>query len=715
MLGYSAFATAPISALSATVPVFATVNISGVSCTTGIGSATVSTIAVTNVTSISANALVNGVTISGIPRFLPQSGLITNNIVDQNFGIAVGLSSDGNTMAIGASGSDSHAGRVYIYTRSSGVWSQQTILYPSGAGYSPSDFGNRVSLSDDGNTLAVSGFAVNISNSAVWIFTRSGTTWSLQQGPITSGSSMLMWFGYDISIDGSGNNLVITAPKYLVGSIYTGAMYVYTRSGSTWSLQQGPITPTDGIGTYPQIGESVSISGDSNTIAATSVTDNSNKGALWIYTKSAGVWSKQAKITPSAVSSAFGNSTVISTDGNRVAAGGSQYLWVFTRSGTTWTTYSKSLSGQSTKYIAMDGSGSLLGFGPGYPTGFRPYTFNGAIFSEYGGVVTETTPSVNSKYAESSFISRDGSTLVVGAWLYNPNVTGAAWVYINVETIEVHGVYSSGIVGNLSVGVGDTVQVSGLLGTTNLGSANVTVVANQTITPTGLQANAYVGDISTSISVPADVSNVSCQGNIGDVNVLTGTIVNITGVQGLCVSNFVYVSISPNISITGVLASGAVNGVTTTGSSTANINTQPISAIKGNISVISNNIIDITSTALTGVLGAVTVDSDNVANVQGFETSCLLGDVTLITDIYIETSEPTINGYIGNVVVGENTEFQVDGVYASGILGVVTAGSVSGVDVVGVMAKGTLGSVAAWVTVNDQQTSNWTLVNTLRN
>ena len=58
-------------------------------------------------------------------------------------------------------------------------------------------------------------------------------------------------------------------------------------------LQQGPkFVGTGAVGTAQQ-GYSVSLSADGNTAIVGGYTDNSNAGAAWVWTRSAGVWSQQ--------------------------------------------------------------------------------------------------------------------------------------------------------------------------------------------------------------------------------------------------------------------------------------------------------------------------------------------------------------------------------------------------------------------------------------
>jgi len=122
------------------------------------------------------------------------------------FGFSAALSADGSTLAVGSpmeegaatgvnGNQDDHsmfsAGAVYVYVRGSGGWSQQAYIKASNPG--PDDqFGFGVSLSADGNTLAVSApyedsaaTGINgdqadnsMANSgAVYLFSRSETTW----------------------------------------------------------------------------------------------------------------------------------------------------------------------------------------------------------------------------------------------------------------------------------------------------------------------------------------------------------------------------------------------------------------------------------------------------------------------------------------------------------------------------------------------------------
>ena len=133
----------------------------------------------------------------------------SNTDANDNFGYSISLSADGNTLAVGARGEASNAtgidgdqtnddadysGAAYVFTRSAGSWEQQAYIKASNTG-AGDWFGQTVSLSADGNTLAVGarGEASNATgingdqtnddadySGAAYIFTRSAGSWEQQ-------------------------------------------------------------------------------------------------------------------------------------------------------------------------------------------------------------------------------------------------------------------------------------------------------------------------------------------------------------------------------------------------------------------------------------------------------------------------------------------------------------------------------------------------------
>ena len=99
---------------------------------------------------------------------------------------------------------------------------------------------------------------------AVYVFTRSGSTWSQQQELTASDGAANDHFGYSVALSADGNTALIGAYDKTIGNNYEqGVAYVFTRSGSTWSQQQ-ELTASDGAAKM-HFGYSVALSADGNT------------------------------------------------------------------------------------------------------------------------------------------------------------------------------------------------------------------------------------------------------------------------------------------------------------------------------------------------------------------------------------------------------------------------------------------------------------------
>ena len=275
-----------------------------------------------------------------------QSILVGNTIVGNsstssiNQGSALALSADGNTCAIGGQGDNSLTGATWVFTRSGSTWTQQAKLIGTGYIGTTIEQGFAVALSADGNTLATSSYSDNNQIGTVWVFTRSGSTWTQQQKLVpTGGIGAVLDFGYSLALSADGNTLA--AGGYGDNSTI-GATWIFTRSGTTWSQQQ-KLIGTGVLGTLCSQGISVSLSADGNTCAVGGYYDNAGRGATWVFTRSGSTWTQQAKlIGTGAISSAPGQGFVValSADGNSLVIGPiyqNAGVWFWTRSAGTWT------------------------------------------------------------------------------------------------------------------------------------------------------------------------------------------------------------------------------------------------------------------------------------------------------------------------------------------------------------------------------------------
>lgn len=219
-------------------------------------------------------------------------------VLGDQFGSNLAISGDTAvvTAAIGNSLSIHKGGLVYVFVRGESGWVQQQKL--SGEPETQnSSFG--AGLAIDGDTIAVgdqnvvSGGALT---GAVYVFQRQGTVWSLQQklipdqgGPDAEFSS----FGQTIAMQ--GDTIIVGAPLYNIASNFAGAAFVYVRSGGTWTQTQ-KLTAND-MAAEAVMGVSVAISGDTAVFGAVGDSINGqNSGAAYVFTRQNGVWSQQQKL-----------------------------------------------------------------------------------------------------------------------------------------------------------------------------------------------------------------------------------------------------------------------------------------------------------------------------------------------------------------------------------------------------------------------------------
>jgi hypothetical protein len=231
------------------------------------------------------------------------------------FGTSVALSADGSTLAVGAyvegsnttgvngNQSDNSAfgsGAVYVLTRTGSTWAQQAYVKASNTGAYDS-FGTSVALSGDGSTLAV-GASDEDSNAtgvngnqadnsardsgAVYVLTRTGSTWAQQAYLKASNTGAGDKFGSRVALSGDGSTLPVGAREEDSNATgvngtqadnsasASGAVYVFTRTGSTWAQQV--YVKASNTGADDGFGWSVALSGDGSTLAAGAPFEDSN-------------------------------------------------------------------------------------------------------------------------------------------------------------------------------------------------------------------------------------------------------------------------------------------------------------------------------------------------------------------------------------------------------------------------------------------------------
>jgi hypothetical protein len=191
-----------------------------------------------------------------------QQVTASDGAAGDRFGMAVAL--DADTLVVGAP-AKSGGGAVYVFARVAGVWSEQAALTASDAAASD-DFGTCVSL--DGDTLAVGAYHANGTAGAdsgkVYVFARTGTMWSEQQKVEAGDAAAGDLFGSSLCVD--ADTLVVGACADSSPAVSAGSAYVFTRAGTMWTQQQKLVAPdAEASGAF---GEQVTLHGDSLVIVA---------------------------------------------------------------------------------------------------------------------------------------------------------------------------------------------------------------------------------------------------------------------------------------------------------------------------------------------------------------------------------------------------------------------------------------------------------------
>jgi len=189
-----------------------------------------------------------------------------------------------------------------------------------------------VGLSSDGNTLAVGGYSDNSYTGAIWIFTRSGSTWTQQAKITASGflgaSSQVLGQVLRLSID--GNTLVAAAP----GDASVGSVFIFTRSGSTWTQRIRLVPSGETVPSAVAFGQGLALSADAKTLMVGGPDATTQIGSAWIFTRSGDhtTWTQQgSKLDFSSHSYSyslyrFGYNILMSKTGKTVYVNGRDYL-----------------------------------------------------------------------------------------------------------------------------------------------------------------------------------------------------------------------------------------------------------------------------------------------------------------------------------------------------------------------------------------------------
>jgi hypothetical protein len=352
---------------------------------------------------------------------------VSDTDAHDEYGYSVAISD--STAVVGAPFKNSHTGAVYVFERSGSSWSQQAKLTDPHAA-ADDFFGDSVAVS--GSTAVVGAPGRNSSTGAAYVFERRGTKWTQHAKLTASNAAPGDFFGDTVAI--SDSTAVVGAP---LTNSSTGAAYVFERAGTAWSQQARLTDPHAAAGDF--FGSSVAISGSTAVVGAPR--KDSLTGAAYVFERTGTEWSQQAKLTPThpAADDFFGSSVAISGSTAVVGAPRKDSLtgaaYVFERTGTEWSQQAKlapahpATDEEVGSSVAISGSTAVVGAPDKNSRAGDAYAFerSGTAWSQHA------TPTTSGAAALGWSVAISSSTAVIGAPHKNSRA-GAAYVFERTGT-----------------------------------------------------------------------------------------------------------------------------------------------------------------------------------------------------------------------------------------------------------------------------------------
>jgi hypothetical protein len=246
--------------------------------------------------------------------------------------VAISSTKAGNYVAIGSNANNGTLNNVYVYTGSGLKWTLEATITDPG-GDTPDRFGDALAISS--TTLVIGAYCDTENVGAIYIYQRSGSTWTLQGSKVDDPANN--------PGDNYGNALAVSGNTVLVGAL--DAAYVYTNeAGQGWTQAATLANPGASDDNF---GESVALAGTTAVIGAPGNPPGSSTllpGAAYVYTGSGSTWTQKQKLTHPAGTKGdiFGyslamNSTTMLISMPVYGATGCGTAYMYKPSGGTWT------------------------------------------------------------------------------------------------------------------------------------------------------------------------------------------------------------------------------------------------------------------------------------------------------------------------------------------------------------------------------------------
>lgn len=259
------------------------------------------------------------------------------------FGQSVSVS--GNTAVVGSPEDDdlgSFSGSAYVFTRNGISWTERTKLTASD-GDEDDYFGGSVAIDEDVIVVgAVGQWPGGYLSGAVYVYRFDGTEWNEEAKLAASDTDSIYQFGTAVAI--SGDTILVGASGVPAGpepaDLYAGAAYIYRFQDGAW-IEEQKITAFDRApGDF--FGISVALDDGTAVIGAEKQDGPEDSGAVYVFARNGSAWTLQSKLEPpdTAAGDRFGSSVsvwanvvVVGADGDDDRSGSA---YVYRREGELW-------------------------------------------------------------------------------------------------------------------------------------------------------------------------------------------------------------------------------------------------------------------------------------------------------------------------------------------------------------------------------------------
>jgi hypothetical protein len=372
---------------------------------------------------------------------------IDGSVISDWYGSSTELSSDGNTVVVGATGTDfngNNSGTIAVFNWNGSAWIQ---VGNNVNGEAANDqFGVSTSISSDAGTIAGGAFGndQNGSNSGhVRVFEWNGSSW-IQKGLDIDGDSTNDHAGWVISLSSDGSSVAIGIPDNDGNGADAGMARIYDWNGVAW-VQKG----LDIVGDFAgdRIGFSIDLSENGNTVIVGARYNDQNgvdAGLVKIYSWNGSSWVlKGSPIVGKFAGDNCGSSVSLSANADTLAIGAiandglapnAGHVRVFYWSGIAWVQLGNDIDGVLNSEwmgwsVSLSANGAIIATGAMYQGGggwsndglARIYSWNGSAWIQDGSDINSegSTPDYS---ATCISLSAAGDRVAIGA----PGNTGPA-------------------------------------------------------------------------------------------------------------------------------------------------------------------------------------------------------------------------------------------------------------------------------------------------